>query len=90
MKKLICTVALVLACAGASQAQFYVGGNLNWSKTAGNDVISINGNETTVKNPSTSKFGIAPKFGYYIDDKFSIGVEVSYNQYTDKSFNVQS
>ena len=83
MKKIYVTIIFVLASMGVCKAQFFLGGELGAWGSSGKttDRTKFQSFDTTVvtKNPSTFNFVIAPKLGYFINDKLSVGVILSYN-----------
>lgn len=81
MKKfLVLCICMLMTCSLAVNAQqkgeAYFGGNLTFGvSTVG---ASGWGSETS------ASFGIAPEFGYFVADKFKIGLDISY-YYADES-----
>jgi len=69
MKKIL-LIAVCMVFAITADAQFYVGGTLNFSTT--NTKIS-HADETT-----TTTFGIDPEVGYNISKKFAVAMELGY------------
>ena len=81
MKKfLVLCICMLMTCSLAVNAQqkgeAYFGGNLTFGVTSVG--VSGWGSETT------ATFGIAPEFGYFVADKFKIGLGISYD-YADES-----
>lgn len=75
MKKIFITIALALVTATVCNAQFFVGANLGVSSHSAKN--EIDGGET-VKSPSSFGLNIAPKFGYYFNPKFAVGLSGSF------------
>lgn len=77
MKKVFLTFALMLTAMAAS-AQFYVGGGVGYSKTESGN------NEATV-------FSIAPEVGYVINEDWSVGATLGFENEEDvsKTFTVE-
>ena len=72
MKKfLICIVALcaVFNLSAQNKGEKYVGGNLGIATTS----LIVDG-----ESASAIKFAIAPEFGYFVADKFKVGVSLGY------------
>ncbi len=67
MKKLI-TLAIVIFSVVGANAQYYVGGSVGFQS---------NSKETNT-NPK-SAFTIAPEFGYYLNDKLDIGLDIEFS-----------
>ena len=78
MKKIYVTIIFVLASAGVCKAQFFLGGELGIGGSSGKNKGTVAGVTTEIKAPSTFEFLIAPKLGYFINDKLSIGLSLSY------------
>ncbi|MDR3706441.1 MAG: outer membrane beta-barrel protein [Paludibacteraceae bacterium] len=75
MKKIFITIALALVTATVCTAQFFVGANLGLSShSAKNEIDGVG----TVKSPSSFGLNIAPKFGYYFNPKFAVGLSGSF------------
>ena len=75
MKKLIiCLLAIVGLYMNHASAQqkgdFYLGGNLGVNVTS----VSVSG-----ESASAAEFGIAPEIGYFVTDRFMLGLGLSYN-----------
>ena len=77
MKKVFLTFALMLTAMAAS-AQFYVGGGVGYSKTESGN------NEATV-------FSITPEVGYVINEDWSVGATLGFENVEDvsKTFTVE-
>lgn len=80
MKKLFLTVALAAATLIGANAQLFVGGNL------GLNFSTEDGDGTIVETEKSFGFNIAPKVGYSLNEKFSVGgiVSFGYNKNTDE------
>lgn len=72
MKKLFLTVALAAATLIGANAQLFVGGNL------GLNFSTEDGDGTIVETEKSFGFNIAPKVGYSLNEKFSVGGIVSF------------
>jgi outer membrane protein len=70
MKKIIITIALA-SFALASQAQLFVGGSIGFETESGKR--TFNGVSTDM--PSCYLFEFSPKIGYFISDKFAVGLQ---------------
>jgi len=64
MKKVLFTVALVVATFVSANAQFYLGGSL--------------GVETNSNTNPKSSFSISPEIGYYINEKVDVGLDFTF------------
>ncbi|MDR2628166.1 MAG: outer membrane beta-barrel protein [Dysgonamonadaceae bacterium] len=74
MKKLILMAAIALSVASVN-AQVFVGGTIGISSTSDDDgTLEIPGHLINGTDYSTSTFLFAPKAGYIINDKLSVGV----------------
>ena len=71
MKKVFLTLALMVTTMVAS-AQFYVGGGIGYSKT------KVGEAESTV-------FSISPEIGYKIDNNWSVGANLEFENTEDVS-----
>ncbi len=76
MKKFLVAVSLVFVAMTAN-AQLYLGGSLSFDVTADKD---NNGNDL---NTITS-FGLSPEIGYYITDRFDIGIDLNISSLSNK------
>lgn len=90
MKKVLLTIALA-AFAFAANAQFVVGGQINFVNTTGNtNNVNVTGTTTTEWNvPATNimTFSLLPKIGYNLSDNMQVGVSFGVEYYTLKMFN---
>lgn len=66
MKKALLVLVAVLACVTTANAQFYVGGSLGFTSTK-------------VEGESGTSYKIIPDFGYQLNDKMSVGIQVGYS-----------
>lgn len=82
MKKVLLTLALA-AFAFAANAQFVVGGQINYNTFGGNETnTNVTGTTTTTWtmpgdntfNENTSSLTILPKIGYNLDEKMQVGI----------------
>lgn len=93
MKKVFMTLAAVAAFSFAN-AQLFVGGSLGFSSQSGktNDnytttVGSLTTSyETEYKSPSSSEFVIAPKVGFYLNEKLAVGASLIFDRYSKTEF----
>ena len=67
MKKFIATFVIALATISAS-AQTYLGGGIGFSST-----------DMEGKDKSLTQFAITPEIGYNLDEKWALGLGVSYS-----------
>ncbi|MBR1799624.1 MAG: hypothetical protein IJ761_07015 [Bacteroidales bacterium] len=90
MKKALFTLALAAFAIGAN-AQFVVGGNINFNTNGGRttDETIIGSTTTNWEQPSTAytTLEIMPKIGYQIDNRMQVGAQfgISYNAIKDYS-----
>lgn len=95
MKKVILSVALLVAAATAS-AQWYVGGGLGFSSTPSSTsevATTINGVTTSVETngEKSSDFTFTPELGYCLTDKFCVGLALSIgNDKTDDAQDISA
>ena len=68
MKKILMTIAAAFV-ATAMSAQMYVGGTIGYDK---------NTSKTTTLETTQNDFTINPEFGFALDDKLGVGIELSY------------
>lgn len=68
MKKVLFTIAAVMACVGMN-AQFIAGGSIGFSST----------NYDSDKYETATSFSLAPNVGYQLNDNFIVGAELGYN-----------
>ena len=87
MKKIYVTIIFVLASAGVCKAQFFLGGEFGIGGSGGNNKVTTGGRSIEEKTPSTFEFIIAPKLGYFINDKLSIGMLLSYGMEQETTHN---
>ena len=84
MKKILFLTICILSAAALS-AQVVVGGSINFSSSTRTNTGYYDQNESLSKSPSRFSFGLAPRVGYVINDKFEVGgkINLSSNQYTE-------
>ena len=84
MKKILFLTICILSAAALS-AQVVVGGSINFSSSTRTNTGYYDQNESLSKSPSSFSFGLAPRVGYVINDKFEVGgkINLSSNQYTE-------
>lgn len=82
MKKILFLLIVSLLLTVTTSAQVIVGGALSFSASNQTSTNWNNGNENLSKNPSTFSFGISPKVGYLINEKWEVGakLDLNYNQ----------
>lgn len=91
MKKLqllvIALFAMTIAFAQPEKSDIFLGGSLNFNM--GSSKSEVGG--TTSDGPKTLNIGIAPKAGYFISDKFLVGLNLGFNMtnVTDESTGVE-
>lgn len=73
MKKLLLTACLLVAATTLCNAQWYVGGNVNFARGSAETTQVDVSNEA--KN---TRLGIAPRVGYIFDSRWSAGIGVGY------------
>ena len=80
MKKFYVTAFFVLVSVGVCNAQFFLGGEfgIGTSGSKTKTTTAIPDTTFTVQNPSSFNFILAPKLGYFINDKLSAGIILSY------------
>ena len=75
MKKKLIVLTILLITTSVSHAQLFIEGNLR---------VGYNTNKGTVgendESNSSLTFGVAPKVGYWLNDRMAIGVSISYNR----------
>lgn len=76
MKKFFYAVICLLLPAVAS-AQVIVGGTIDFSASTSKNSSYYEGNEGLGKSPTNFSFGIAPKVGYVIDNKWEVGAKLN-------------
>lgn len=84
MKKIFYAAICLLLPAVAS-AQMIVGGTIDFSANTSKSSSYYNENEGLGKSPTEFNFGIAPKIGYVINNKWEVGAKINLhsNQKTD-------
>ena len=76
MKKLSLFVAVMLLPVAIS-AQVIIGGALDFSAFGGKTVTTTEDFDGITKDPTYFSFGIAPKVGYVINDKWEVGLGIN-------------
>lgn len=84
MKKLLLTVAIIVAATTAANAQWFIGGNVGFGNNKETATFSSSGLPTEKSTETTNYFSIAPKVGYIFNDKWSAGLAVEFFQNTLK------
>ncbi len=80
MKKISLIAAIVLCFVFSASAQLYVGGAVGFNAHSSKDG---NGNKTG----STMAFGIMPEVGYYLTEKFDVGLDFGFGTMVTKNGN---
>ncbi len=58
---------------------FLMGGSMNFDHNSGSTKRTEGGQPTiTITNPTTTVFGLAPRFGYFVADNFCIGLNLDF------------
>lgn len=82
MKKVLVSVVAMVAFAMTSNAQLWVGGNVSASHRGGVEKKAVDPNDPTqttdLDNPKTNDFSIAPKIGFGLNEKLSVGAELNF------------
>jgi hypothetical protein len=86
-QKLLLLSILLLAFAGTASAQshkgeFYLGGSLSYDYNSYGSTNTFNYNEgyTIYTTSKITSFSIRPEFGFFISDKWSIGIQPVYSR----------
>jgi hypothetical protein len=85
MKKKILFLVILCMTVVTSSAQFFIEGNL------GGSYAEVKGKNEGILSSQGSSYSIsiAPKVGYWLNDRMAIGLAASYGRSTSKSENVQ-
>ena len=86
MKKIYIVCLLLFAAVVNGYTQFFIEGNLGVSFNV-NKGTGVENNESRA---STLIFGVAPKMGYWLNDRMAAGVSVSYNRHNQTSRNMNN
>lgn len=79
MKKIFAVIIFALTTVNVCNAQFFVGGEFGvWGSTWKTKTVS-GGVTTDVKQPSSFELRVGPKFGYFFNDEWSIGLTLLYH-----------
>lgn len=80
MKKIFAVIVFALVTVNVCNAQFFVGGELGIGASS-RKTKQDQGSGTTVeiKQPSSFSLELGPKFGYFFNEKWSIGLILVYN-----------
>ena len=81
MKKLIISFVVFLVAICSSNAQVFVGGSLGVGLSGGKDTYA----GKSVDLPKSTLFTLSPKVGYYVNDDFAIGLNVTFLSASEKS-----
>ncbi len=74
MKRVIFTLVLVATTILGANAQWYLGGSLGFKSNS----------EETNTDPK-SGFGVVPEIGYYLNDKFDIGLDFGFSSFKNQN-----
>ena len=82
MKKILFVLAISLCCAGVARAQYWGNGmkqiySLNYQMS-----VPVGGSRDFIPNMSFE--GININWAYFVTDNISVGLDLSYNNYTHK------
>ena len=86
MKKILLIASLAAACVAASaqsKGDMAAGGIIGISGGSSSSAISVNGNTTTTKTPSSTMFGFNPEFSYFVIDNLELSAGLSYQMQRD-------
>lgn len=89
MKKIFAVIVFTFVTVTVCNAQFFVGGEFGIGASSSKDKATVGGVSVEEKNPSSFNLGIGPKFGYFFNDKWSIGLILVYN-YNQQTTHVPS
>lgn len=73
-------VVATMAFAQQAKGDIYLGGSLNFGTGSSSSKVG----STKVEGPKTFSFGIQPKVGYFISDKFAVGVDLGFSTSSSK------
>lgn len=86
MKKVLVSVVAMVAFAMTSNAQLWFGGSISASHTGGVEKNVVDPMDPTKKtdidDPKSNSFGIAPKIGFGLSEKLSVGAELNFSTST--------
>lgn len=85
MKKLFSYVAMLLLPVAVS-AQVIVGGAIDFSASSGKTVTTTEESDGITKDPTNFSFGIAPKVGYVINEKWEVGLGINLGYSQDMNY----
>ncbi len=86
MKKLLFTLLFFAVIGSASaqvgKGQFYIGGSLNYNydEAGSSSVITYPQGTTYYNNGKITDFQISPDFGFFLSDKWAIGIQIGYTR----------
>lgn len=89
MKKIFAVIVFTFATVTVCNAQFFIGGEFGIGASSSKDKATVGGISVEEKNPSSFGLEIGPKFGYFFNDKWSIGLMLVYN-YNQQTTHVPS
>lgn len=86
MKKILVSVLAVIAFSMTSNAQLWFGGSISARHTGGVEKKAVDPMDPTkttdLKDPKTNFFSIAPKIGFGLNEKLSVGIAPSFSTST--------
>lgn len=77
---LLSFVVATMAFAQQTKGDIYLGGSVNFGAGSSSTKVGSTKNE----GPKTFDFGIQPKVGYFISDKFSVGIDLGFSSENTK------
>jgi hypothetical protein len=86
MKKYLFTLLFFAIAAAASaqvgKGQFYIGGSLNYNydEAGTSSVITYPQGTTYYNNGKVTNFQLSPDFGFFLTDKWAIGIQLGYTR----------
>lgn len=82
MKKVVYLIIMfLLVSAGSVHAQYFAGGNFNFSSTGG----TIKSGNTSTDKESATSFNLSPQAGYFISENFAVGLGIGFNASREKT-----
>ena len=88
MKKVLLTIALA-SFAFAANAQWVVGGNVNFSTNGGNVEIVNGSNTNEGRYDRHTTLSIMPKVGYQLNEKMQVGAQFGFTMNRNKNYSGQ-
>jgi outer membrane protein len=78
MKKILFSLCLALSIVSSVSAQFFIGGSLGLTTQSGKTTRG----STSTDDDSYARFNFSPKAGFYLNDRFAIGLSLNYSTYS--------